>query len=128
MDRAYAFCSMCGCRWTSAPGPRSGSPLPLRAGYARPAELSPDEHAPSDPGSAEGESRTVPEADLRAHTTSAATMWLTEEAGTFSIWRGAVDAPDRLRIETRDGSVKELRLERELGRMRPINLGRSAKV
>lgn len=62
------------------------------------------------------------------HTTGAATMWLTEEAWALSIWRGEIKAPDRLRIDARDGSVHELRLEREVGVQRPIKLGRAPTV
>ncbi|HTJ85333.1 MAG TPA: hypothetical protein VL400_26630 [Polyangiaceae bacterium] len=87
---------------------------------------------PTDPGAA-SEPRSsgrdsVPEADLRQHTTGGATLWLTEEAHALSIWRGEVDAPDRLRVDARDGSMKELRLERSVGRTRPITLGRAAQV
>lgn len=62
------------------------------------------------------------------NTTGAATMWLTEEAWALSIWRGEVDAPDRLRIDARDGSVHELRLERQVGATRPMKLGRAPQV
>lgn len=55
-------------------------------------------------------------------------MWLTEEAWALSIWRGEVDAPDRLRIDARDGSVHELRLERAAGASRTIKLGRAPSV
>jgi tRNA A-37 threonylcarbamoyl transferase component Bud32 len=50
------------------------------------------------------------DATIAAHTKGAATMWLVD-APVFSIWRGEVDSPDRLRIEARDGSVRDLRLE-----------------
>lgn len=63
-----------------------------------------------------------------AHSTASATLWLTEEAWALSIWRGEVDAPDRLRIDARDGSVHELRLERAVGGVRPIKLGRAPSV
>mgnify|MGYP003578009688 CR=1 FL=1 len=63
-----------------------------------------------------------------AHTTGSATLWLTEEAWALSIWRGEVDAPDRLRIDARDGSVHELRLDRAVGIERPIKLGRAPSV
>ncbi len=66
--------------------------------------------------------------DPRSRTAGAATLWLTEEAWALSIWRGEVDAPDRLRIDGRDGSVHELRLEREAGMRAPIKLGRAAQV
>jgi hypothetical protein len=58
----------------------------------------------------------------------AATMWLTEESWALSIWRGEVDAPDRLRIDARDGSVHELRLERSEGLKRMVKLGRAPQV
>jgi serine/threonine protein kinase len=50
------------------------------------------------------------DATIAAHTRSAATVWLSD-APVFSLWRGEVNAPDRLRIEARDGSVRDLRLE-----------------
>ncbi|NUP05026.1 MAG: hypothetical protein HOW73_03080 [Polyangiaceae bacterium] len=63
-----------------------------------------------------------------SHTTGAATLWLTEDAWALSIWRGEVDAPDRLRVDARDGSVHELRLERSVGASRPVRLGRAPSV
>ncbi len=69
-----------------------------------------------------------PEAPDTEHKTQGATVWLTEEAWALSVWRGEVDAPDRLRIDARDGSVHELRLTREEGRARPLKLGRAAQV
>jgi len=87
---------------------------------------------PTDPGAREDPRAparaSVPEADLRQHTTGGATLWLTEEAHALSIWRGEVDAPDRLRVDARDGSMKELRLEREIGRSRAVKLGRAPQV
>jgi len=73
---------------------------------------------------------TDPDDGARAagQTTGAATLWLTEEAWALSIWRGEVDAPDRLRIDARDGSVHELRLERHIGVTRPLKLGRAPSV
>ncbi|MFO0617709.1 MAG: hypothetical protein U0414_34260 [Polyangiaceae bacterium] len=65
------------------------------------------------------------DADLRSHTASAATMWLTEGPAALSIWRGEVDAPDRLRIDTRDASIHELRLDKT-GHI--LKLGRTAQV
>jgi hypothetical protein len=70
----------------------------------------------------------APKNEASAQTTGAATMWLTEEAWALSIWRGEVDAPDRLRIDARDGSVHEMRLERALGASRSIKLGRAPSV
>ncbi len=74
---------------------------------------------------AEGlESQVGPlDATIASRTRGAATMWLTA-APVFSLWRGEVDAPDRLRIETRDGSVRDLRLE-PVG---TLNLGRAPQV
>ncbi len=63
------------------------------------------------------------DATLAAHTRGAATVWLTD-APAFSIWRGQVDSPDRLRIEARDGSVRDLRLE-PVGE---LSLGRVERV
>ncbi len=63
------------------------------------------------------------DATIAAHTKGAATMWLSD-APVFSIWRGEVDSPDRLRIEARDGSVRDLRLE-PVG---PLTLGRVKQV
>ncbi|RLB63979.1 MAG: hypothetical protein DRI90_05705 [Deltaproteobacteria bacterium] len=46
------------------------------------------------------------------------------DAPVFSIWRGEVDSPDRLRIEARDGSVRDLRLQPvgnlSLGRVKQV--------
>ncbi|MCA9622669.1 MAG: serine/threonine protein kinase, partial [Myxococcales bacterium] len=63
------------------------------------------------------------DATIAAHTRGAATIWLTD-APLFSIWRGEVDAPDRLRVEARDGSVRDLRLEPR----GPLTLGRVPQV
>ncbi len=71
----------------------------------------------------------APAADLRSHTASAATMWLTEGPAALSIWRGEVDAPDRLRVDSRDGSVHELRLDlRAAVSPGELKLGRTAQV
>lgn len=63
------------------------------------------------------------DATIAAHTRGAATVWLAD-VPAFSIWRGEVDSPDRLRIETRDGTVRDLRLEPvgelRLGRVRQV--------
>jgi serine/threonine protein kinase len=72
----------------------------------------------SSPGRAD-----APSAELKTYTVGGATLWLSQSPA-FSIWRGEVAAPDRLRIEGRDGTVQELRLE-PVG---PLRLGRSAKV
>lgn len=52
-----------------------------------------------------------------------ATHWV-DQSAVFSLWRGEVPAPDRLRIEGRDGRVHELRLE-PVGTLR---LGRVPRV
>lgn len=52
-------------------------------------------------------------------------MWLTEGPAALSVWRGEVDAPDRLRVDTRDASIHELRLEKTT---RVLKLGRTAQV
>src|SRR5262249_36174921 len=57
----------------------------------------------SDPGSP-SKSPALPGAELRTYTAGAATLWLSQ-APTFSVWRGEVAAPDRLRIEARDGNL-----------------------
>ena len=64
-----------------------------------------------------------PGAELKTYTVGGATLWLSQSPA-FSIWRGEVAAPDRLRVEARDGTVQELRLE-PVGTLR---LGRSARV
>lgn len=87
------------------------SPVPSRAEDSGAGRVS-----DSSPGNAPG-------AELRTYTASGATMWLSQSPA-FSIWRGEVAAPDRLRVEGRDGTVHELRLE-PVG---PLRLGRSAKV
>ena len=68
-------------------------------------------------------SLSAPGAELNTFTMGAATLWISQTP-TFSIWRGEVAAPDRLRIEARDGSIEELRLA-PVGVLR---LGRSARV
>lgn len=77
-----------------------------------------DPSAPSDKGGG-----PPPGAELRTYTTSAATLWLSQ-APSYSVWRGEVAAPDRLRIEGRDGSVHELRLEPK----GLLHLGRTERV
>src|SRR6185295_2538456 len=76
----------------------------------------------SDPGSG-AKAPSPPGAELRTYTAGAATLWLSQ-APTFSVWRGEVAAPDRLRIEARDGNLHELRLE-PVGQLR---LGRTERV
>ncbi|WP_437661263.1 hypothetical protein [Sorangium sp. So ce1182] len=74
---------------------------------------------PAEGSAAEG----APGAELRSVTVGGATLWLTQSPG-FSLWRGEVAAPDRLRIEGRDGYLHELRLE-PVGVLR---LGRAERV
>lgn len=80
----------------------------------------PPEPSLSDPGRAP----EPPGAELRTYTASAATLWLSQSPA-LSIWRGEVAAPDRLRVEARDGGVHELRLE---PRGRLLHLGRAERV
>ncbi|WP_437774855.1 hypothetical protein [Sorangium sp. So ce1097] len=89
----------------------SGGDLPAGA------SIPPGESVP--PAAPEG----APGAELRSVTAGGATLWLTQSPG-FSLWRGEVAAPDRLRIEGRDGYLHELRLE-PVGVLR---LGRAARV
>jgi hypothetical protein len=81
--------------------------------------------APDTPSDAPGRevARSGPAAELRTYTQGAATLWLSQSP-TFSLWRGEVAAPDRLRIEARDGSVQEL----PLTPVGVLHLGRSARV
>ncbi|WP_437964243.1 hypothetical protein WMF04_31585 [Sorangium sp. So ce260] len=74
------------------------------------------------PAEASG-SEGAPGAELRSVAAGGATLWLTQSPG-FSLWRGEVAAPDRLRIEGRDGYLHELRLE-PVGVLR---LGRAERV
>ena len=62
-------------------------------------------------------------AEPKNQTAAGATMWLSQTP-SFAIWRGEVQAPDRLRIEGRDGALHELRLE-PVG---PLKLGRTDRV
>jgi hypothetical protein len=72
----------------------------------------------------QGKAPTPPGAELRTYTAGAATLWLSQSPA-FAVWRGEVAAPDRLRIETRDGNLHELRLEPS-GRV--LHLGRTERV
>jgi serine/threonine protein kinase len=101
-----------------APAEPKRAPLPSLDGDLR-APASADPAVPS----AKPDSGGAPAAELRTFTQSAATLWLSQSP-TFSIWRGEVAAPDRLRIEARDGSVQELRLT-PVGVLR---LGRTPRV
>ncbi|MBW2527173.1 MAG: serine/threonine protein kinase, partial [Deltaproteobacteria bacterium] len=96
--------------------PLPDTPVMAAPPSPRPAAVTPT--APS-PGADAG----ALDATIAAHTRGAATVWLAD-VPAFSIWRGEVDSPDRLRIETRDGSVRDLRLE-PVG---PLNLGRVQQV
>jgi hypothetical protein len=64
-----------------------------------------------------------PDAELRTYTLGGATLWISQSPA-FSLWRGEVAAPDRLRVESRDGGLHELRLS-PVGVLR---LGRAEKV
>ncbi len=89
---------------TPAPGAISPSPPPSPAARSGSAPPTPPVEAGAGP---EG---GVLDATLASYTRGAATVWLADTPA-FSIWRGEVDSPDRLRIEARDGSVRDLRLE-----------------
>ena len=83
-------------------------------------------HASAPSSQSEAISSSSPEppgAELRTHTVGGATLWLSQTP-TFAIWRGEVMAPDRLRAESRDGTLHELRLE-PVG---PLRLGRTHQV
>ncbi len=88
-------------------------PLPTNAEADTPMNVRP---APTAPGDVEaprekGDSGPQPPgAELRTYTVGGATLWLSASPA-FSLWRGEVNAPDRLRVETRDGGLFELRLE-----------------
>ncbi|AUX44935.1 hypothetical protein SOCE26_064050 [Sorangium cellulosum] len=75
------------------------------------------------PPAGDGEAVGAPGAELRTTAANGATLWLTQSPG-FSLWRGEIPAPDRLRIEGRDGYLHELRLE-PVGVLR---LGRAERV
>lgn len=66
-----------------------------------------DQEQPREQNERSGE---APGAELRTYTVGGATMWL-NASPALSLWRGEVNAPDRLRVETRDGGLFELRLE-----------------
>ncbi len=91
------------------------TPQPRAAIEPPPAAPSSQTPAPASEG--------VLDATIAAHTRGAATVWLSD-APVFSIWRGEVEAPDRLRVEARDGSVRDLRLEPR----GPLTLGRVKQV
>ncbi|WP_437973073.1 hypothetical protein WMF11_29365 [Sorangium sp. So ce295] len=85
-------------------------------------DLPAGESVPPGPVEASGP-EGAPGAELRSVAAGGATLWLTQAPG-FSLWRGEVAAPDRLRIEGRDGYLHELRLE-PVGALR---LGRVERV
>jgi len=108
-------------------GPRS-SPAPESEQGAKPVRTVVSPGAP--PAGSLAVTKTEPASDggpldatIAAQTKGAATVWLSD-APVFSIWRGEVDAPDRLRIEARDGSIRDLRLEPvgvlSLGRVKSV--------
>ncbi len=66
---------------------------------------------------------SVAASDASSPTIAGATMWLSS-AANLSLWRGDVGGADRLRIEARDGSLHELRLEP----VRTLKLGRADRV
>lgn len=81
----------------AAPAPSGPGSLP-RASTPTPAS-----------GPSSGPEAQPPGAELRTYTLGAATLWLSQ-APSLALWRGEVQAPDRLRIEGRDGTIHELRL------------------
>jgi serine/threonine protein kinase len=109
----------------SLPGRATMDDIVLPSGPAPsgPALSTPVPSAPARPPSDDAAPKATPGAELRTFTAGAATLWLSQ-APTFSVWRGEVAAPDRLRIEARDGNLHELRLE-PVGK---LNLGRAERV
>jgi len=92
------------------------TPMKVRSGGTSPGDMEkPREQPDSAPN--------LPGAELRTYTIGGATMWL-NASPALSLWRGEVNAPDRLRVETRDGGLFELRLE-PVG---VLNLGRVDRV
>ena len=88
-----------------APLPTSDADTPMNV---RPGPTAPgDAEAPPEKSDSGAE---PPGAELRTYTVGGATLWLSASPA-FSLWRGEVNAPDRLRVETRDGGLFELRLE-----------------
>lgn len=85
------------------PAPAQNTPVEL----GNPASIPPPADARD---SAVSQPPPPPAAELRTHTMGGATMWLSASPA-LSLWRGEVNAPDRLRVETRDGNLFELRLE-----------------
>jgi len=107
---------------TPLPAPPTRTPAPTSSDSA--ASIPPGPTAPgdADPAPRENASQT-PGAELKTYTQGGATLWLSASPA-FSLWRGEVATPDRLRIETRDGGLFELRLE-PVGVLR---LGRAERV
>ncbi|WP_282419399.1 serine/threonine-protein kinase [Polyangium sp. 15x6] len=86
------------------PMPTSDADTPMNV---RPGPTAPgDVEAPNEKSDSGAE---APGAELRTYTVGGATLWVSASPA-FSLWRGEVNAPDRLRVETRDGGLFELRL------------------
>jgi hypothetical protein len=64
-----------------------------------------------------------PGAALRTHTLSAGTLWLTQTP-PLALWKGEVGLVDWLRLESKEGTVFELRLPRVLGSSTSLRVGR----
>jgi hypothetical protein len=64
-----------------------------------------------------------PGAELRTHTIAAGTMWLTQTPA-LSLWKGEVGLLDWLRVETKEGSVVELKLARATAIAGTLRVGR----
>jgi serine/threonine protein kinase len=105
-----------------APSPATRTPLPSSSDNAAPLPSGPTAPGDVDAPAREGESQ-APGAELKTYTQGGATLWLSASPA-FSLWRGEVATPDRLRVETRDGGLFELRLE-PVGVLR---LGRAERV
>jgi serine/threonine protein kinase len=116
-----------------------GAPSPIATDERRTdlgspfAEESTNDGQPSGTASAPS-AVSAPSAELKTYTAGASTLWLSQPA-SLSIWRGEVAAPDRLRIEGRDGALHELRLEpidpsapRAPDPRTLLKLGRTARV
>ncbi|MDC3985858.1 serine/threonine-protein kinase [Polyangium jinanense] len=102
---------------SQGPGSRTTDPTPPRppmptSGADTPMNVRPGPTAPGDVEASHEKSDSgaeAPGAELRTYTVGGATLWLSASPA-FSLWRGEVNAPDRLRVETRDGGLFELRL------------------
>ncbi|UQA55757.1 serine/threonine-protein kinase [Polyangium aurulentum] len=108
---------------------RADASPPLAAATRTPLPVSSDSGAsippgPTAPGDVDPPPRdNAPGAELKTYTQGGATLWLSASPA-FSLWRGEVATPDRLRVETRDGGLFELRLE-PVGVLR---IGRAERV